>query len=46
LSHLRFYGDPVVIERSTGGDSDRLTAQELRLLPLGASSPAGSTQQL
>ena len=35
LSHLRFYGDPVVIEKSSGEDSDRLTAQELRFIALG-----------
>ena len=35
LSHLRFYGDPVVIERSSGEDSDRLTTQELRFVSLG-----------
>ncbi|KAL6354008.1 hypothetical protein LRP88_12639 [Fusarium phalaenopsidis] len=35
LSHLRFYGDPVTIERSSEEDSDRVTAQELRLVAFG-----------
>lgn len=35
LSHLRYYGDPVIIERSIN-DSDRLTSQELRLVAFGA----------
>ncbi|KAF4954433.1 hypothetical protein FSARC_12137 [Fusarium sarcochroum] len=35
LSHLRFYGDPVTIEKSSEEDSDRLTAQELRLVAFG-----------
>ncbi|EXU94849.1 hypothetical protein X797_012068 [Metarhizium robertsii] len=34
LSHLRFYGDPVVIEKSSE-DSDRITVQELRYITLG-----------
>lgn len=34
LSHLRFYGDPVVIEKSSE-DSDRITLEELRYITLG-----------
>ncbi|KID93541.1 hypothetical protein MAJ_10493, partial [Metarhizium majus ARSEF 297] len=34
LSHLRFYGDPVVIEKSSE-DSDRITIQEPRYITLG-----------
>ncbi|KAI1169835.1 hypothetical protein F4777DRAFT_162614 [Nemania sp. FL0916] len=36
LSHLRFYGDPVVISRSSRDDSDRLTVKELRLVAFGS----------
>ncbi|GKT93562.1 hypothetical protein Ct61P_11412 [Colletotrichum tofieldiae] len=35
LSHLRYYGDPVLVERSID-DGDRLTVQELRLISLGS----------
>lgn len=35
LSHLRFYGDPVVIEKRSGEDSDRITVEELRYITFG-----------
>ncbi|KAL5083334.1 hypothetical protein Trisim1_001785 [Trichoderma cf. simile WF8] len=35
LSHLRFYGDPVLIEKSSEEDSDRVTVQELGYIILG-----------
>ncbi|KAG5805187.1 hypothetical protein H9Q74_010361 [Fusarium xylarioides] len=36
LSHLRYYGDPVTIEKSSDEDSDRITIQELQLIAFGA----------
>jgi hypothetical protein len=36
LSHLRFYGDPVPVERSIGSDNGRLTLPELHLVALGS----------
>jgi hypothetical protein len=36
LSHLRFYGDPVPVERSIGSDYGRLTLPELHLVALGS----------
>lgn len=44
LSHLRFYGDPVVIEKSSE-DSDRITLEELRTSHLDAYSGAGLGQR-
>ncbi|EHK40690.1 hypothetical protein TRIATDRAFT_320993 [Trichoderma atroviride IMI 206040] len=35
LSHLRFYGDPVVIEKRFEEDSDRITVEELRYITFG-----------
>lgn len=35
LSHLRFYGDPVVIEKRFEEDSDRITVEELRYISFG-----------
>ncbi|KAF4495955.1 hypothetical protein FAGAP_7889, partial [Fusarium agapanthi] len=35
LSHLRFYGDPVTIKKSSDEDSDRITIQELQLIAFG-----------
>lgn len=35
LSHLRFYGDPVVIEKRLEEDSDRITVEELRYISFG-----------
>ncbi|OTA87399.1 hypothetical protein M434DRAFT_81344, partial [Hypoxylon sp. CO27-5] len=35
LSHLRYYGDPIIIEKSSEEDSDRITAQELRFITFG-----------
>jgi hypothetical protein len=35
LSHLRFYGDPVAVERRIGSDNGRLTLPELRMIALG-----------
>ncbi|KAL6908297.1 hypothetical protein GGI43DRAFT_137145 [Trichoderma evansii] len=35
LSHLRFYGDPVVIEKLLEEDSDRITVEELRYIIFG-----------
>ncbi|PMD15323.1 hypothetical protein NA56DRAFT_733882 [Hyaloscypha hepaticicola] len=35
LSHLRFYGDPVPVERSVGSDNSRLTIRELHMVTLG-----------
>ncbi|KAF2115886.1 hypothetical protein BDV96DRAFT_520274 [Lophiotrema nucula] len=35
LSHLRFYGAPVVLQKSSREDSDRLTVQELRFVAFG-----------
>lgn len=35
LSHLRFYGDPVVIEKRLEEDSDRITVEELRYITFG-----------
>ncbi|KAM0459599.1 hypothetical protein ACHAPV_005312 [Trichoderma viride] len=35
LSHLRFYGDPVVIEKRFDEDSDRITVEELRYITFG-----------
>jgi hypothetical protein len=36
LSHLRFYGDPVPVEKSIGSDTGRLTFPELHLVALGS----------
>ncbi|PNP42923.1 hypothetical protein TGAMA5MH_05669 [Trichoderma gamsii] len=35
LSHLRFYGDPVVIEKRFDEDSDRITVEELHYISFG-----------
>ncbi|KAK1250535.1 hypothetical protein MKX08_010538 [Trichoderma sp. CBMAI-0020] len=35
LSHLRFYGDPVVVEKRLDEDSDRITVEELRYITFG-----------
>ncbi|OTA70401.1 hypothetical protein K449DRAFT_10973 [Hypoxylon sp. EC38] len=35
LSHLRYYGDPIIIEKSSEEDSGRITAQELRFITFG-----------
>ncbi|MCJ1419369.1 hypothetical protein MMC32_005723 [Xylographa parallela] len=35
LSHIRFYGDPVVHSRSAGIDGSRMTMQELQVVALG-----------
>jgi hypothetical protein len=35
LSHLRFYGDPVAVERCIGSDNGRLTLPELHMIALG-----------
>ena len=36
LSHLRFYGDPVAVERCVGTDSGRVTLQDIHLIALGS----------
>ncbi|KAJ3568353.1 hypothetical protein NPX13_g6449 [Xylaria arbuscula] len=40
LSHLRFYGDPVVANSHTTRDASRLTMDELQLLALGSAMAA------
>jgi hypothetical protein len=35
LSHLRFYGEPVALERSIGSDDGRITIPELHIITLG-----------
>lgn len=35
LSHLRYYGEPVAIERSLSIDTDRITIRDLRCITLG-----------
>ncbi|KAF5983481.1 hypothetical protein FCOIX_3212 [Fusarium coicis] len=35
FSHLRYYGDPVTIEKSSDEDSDRITIRELQLIAFG-----------
>lgn len=35
LSHLRYYGEPVAIERSLTMDTDRITIQDLQYIALG-----------
>ncbi|KAF4631599.1 hypothetical protein G7Y89_g6536 [Cudoniella acicularis] len=36
LSHLRFYGDPVPVERTVAADKSRLTIQDLHLVTFGS----------
>ncbi|KAI0850815.1 hypothetical protein F5Y00DRAFT_268206 [Daldinia vernicosa] len=36
LSHLRYYGDPIVIKKSSSEDSDRISVRELRFVTFGS----------
>ncbi|KAI5459036.1 hypothetical protein BGZ63DRAFT_465761 [Mariannaea sp. PMI_226] len=35
LSHLRYYGDPVIVKKSSEEDSDRVTSEELQYISFG-----------